>query len=60
MNLRKLIQEATSDNIFISAFDANKTVKKESFQLLLNKHIDARFGMLNLRKRFEDPEEVQI
>lgn len=60
MNLRKLIQEATSDNIFISAFDSNKTVKKEAFQLLLNKHIDARFGMLNLRKRFEDPEEVQI
>ena len=59
MNLRKLIQEATSDNIFISAFDANKTVKKESFQLLLNKHIDARFGMLSLRKRFEDPEEVK-
>ena len=59
MNLRKLIQEAASDNIFISEFDANKTVKKESFQLLLNKHIDARFGMLNLRKRFEDPEEVQ-
>lgn len=59
MNLRKLIQEATSDNIFISAFDANKTVKKESFQLLLNKHIDARFGMLNLRKRFENPEEVK-
>lgn len=59
MNLRKLIQEAASDNIFISQFDANKTVKKESFQLLLNKHIDARFGMLNLRKRFEDPEEVQ-
>ena len=60
MNLRNLIQEAASDNIFISAFDANKTVKKESFQLLLNKHIDARFGMLQLRKRFEDPEEVQI
>ena len=59
MNIRTLIREETSDNSFMSAFNANKTVKKESFQLLLNKHIDARFGMLSLRKRFEDPEEVK-